>query len=67
MRVTLDIDDELLERARDATNIVSELELVREALKALVERENARELPRLDGSQPGLQDIRRRRPVTDPD
>ena len=61
MRTTLNIDDELLARARAITNIASKPELIREALKALVERESARRLARLGGSQPELQSTPRRR------
>ena len=61
MRTTLNIDDELLARAQSVTNIASKPELIREALKALVERESARRLARLGGSQPGLRSIPRRR------
>lgn len=61
MRTTLNIDDELLARAQSITNIASKPELIREALKALVERESARRLARLGGSQPELQSLPRRR------
>ncbi|MXZ47628.1 MAG: type II toxin-antitoxin system VapB family antitoxin [Candidatus Dadabacteria bacterium] len=61
MRTTLNIDDELLMRAQNITNITSKPKLIREALKALVERESARQLAKLGGSQPGLRSIPRRR------
>ena len=61
MRTTLNIDDELLARARDLTNITRKPALIRAALQALVERECARRLARLGGSQPDLQPIPRRR------
>ena len=61
MRTTLNIDDELLARAQAITNIASKPELIREALKALVERESARRLARLGGSQPELLSTPRRR------
>ncbi len=67
MRTTVNIDDELLARAREVTNIETKPALIREALRALVERESARRLARLGGSQPDLQSIPRRRPVDDPD
>ena len=41
-RDKVDIDDELLARARVATHITAKAELIREASKALVEREIAR-------------------------
>ncbi len=61
MRTTLNIDDELLARAQVVTNASSKSKLIQEALKALVERESARRLAKLGGSQPGLQFISRRR------
>ncbi len=65
MRTTLNIDETLLAQARLLTNIESKSKLVREALAALVERESARRLARLGGSQPGLSDIPRRRLADD--
>ncbi len=49
MRTTLNIDDELLMWAQNITNITSKPKLIREALKALVEREGARQLAKLGG------------------
>ena len=66
MRTTLNIDETLLAQARLLTDIESKSKLVREALEALVERESARRLARLGGSQPGLPDIPRRRLADDP-
>ena len=60
MRITLDIDDELLARAQEVTNITAKPALIREALKALLERESACRLAKLDGSQAELQSIPRR-------
>lgn len=62
MRTTLALDDDLLAQARDLTGVRSASALVREALKGLIEREGARRLTRLGGSQPRLTDIPRRRP-----
>ena len=62
MRTTLALDDELLAKAQAYTGIREKSALVREALKALVEREAARRLARLGGSEPGLKPIPRRRP-----
>ena len=66
MRTTLNIDETLLEQARLLTDIESKSKLVREALRALVERESARRLAKLGGSQPELLDIPRRRLADDP-
>jgi Arc/MetJ family transcription regulator len=54
MRTTLALDDDLLERAQDLTGLREKSAIVREALKALIERESARRLARLGGSQPDL-------------
>jgi Arc/MetJ family transcription regulator len=62
MRTTLAIDDELLAEAQAYTGIREKSALVREALRALVEREAARRLARLGGSEPDLKKIPRRRP-----
>ena len=66
MRTTLNIDETLLAQARLLTDIESKSKLVREALRALVERESARRLAKLGGSQPELLDIPRRRLANDP-
>ena len=52
--VTVDIDDELLANAREYVGSVETGVIVREALRALVAREAARRLARIDGSQPGF-------------
>ena len=62
MRTTLTLDDKLLADAEFYTGIREKSALIREALKALVEREAARRLARLGGSEPGLKKIPRRRP-----
>ena len=55
------LDDELLAEAEFYTGIREKSALVREALKALIEREAARRLARLGGSEPDLAEIPRRR------
>lgn len=62
MRTTLALDDELLAKAQDLTGLSEKSALVREALKALIQRESARRLARLGGSEPDLRPIPRRRP-----
>ena len=52
MRTTLAIDDALLAKAQAATGLTEKSALVREALKALIERESARRLVRLGGTEP---------------
>ena len=61
MRTTINIDDDLLERAAQRMGPIDRTALVREAFKALIERESSRRLARLGGSQPGLEAPRRRR------
>lgn len=61
MRTTLAIDDKLLERARALSGVQEKSAVVREGLQALIERESARRLARLGGSEKGLKPIRRRR------
>jgi len=60
MRTTLNIDDELLSEAQLITGISEKTALVREGLRALIERESARRLARLGGSEPQLQPVPRR-------
>jgi Arc/MetJ family transcription regulator len=62
MRTTLNIDDQLLAEAQGMTGLAEKTALIREALKALVERESARRLARLGGSEPQLQPVPRRQP-----
>ncbi len=62
MRTTLNIDDELLAEAKRITGVSEKAVLVREGLKALIERESAHRLARLGGSEPQLQPVSRRRP-----
>jgi Arc/MetJ family transcription regulator len=62
MRTTVSLDDELLADAQDYTGIKEKSALVNEALRALVQREAARRLALLGGSQPDLKPIPRRRP-----
>ena len=61
MRTTLALDDELLRLAQEFTGVSEKTALVREALKALIERESARRLASLGGTMPGLKHIPRRR------
>ncbi len=61
MKITLDIDDELLTKAQQLTGIAEPTALVRKGLRALVERESAKRLARLGGAEPQLQPIPRRK------
>ncbi len=64
MRTTFVLDDELVAQAQAFTGLKEKSSLVREALKALIERESARRLAHLGGSQPALKAPPRRRPRT---
>ena len=55
MRTTLNIDDELLAKAREYTGVTEKTALVRMGLEALVEREAARRLAALGGAMPALE------------
>ncbi|KVW92744.1 type II toxin-antitoxin system VapB family antitoxin [Thiobacillus denitrificans] len=61
MRTTVNLDDALLEHAQALTGVQERSALLREALNALIQRENARRLAQLGGSQPDLSPISRRR------
>ena len=61
MRTTLALDDDLLAKARAFTGLKQKSALIREALTALIERESARRLARLGGSEPELAMPPRRR------
>lgn len=61
MRTTLTLDDDLVKTAQQFTGVAEKTALIREALKALIERESARRLAALGGTMPKLEDIPRRR------
>ncbi len=54
MRTTLSLDDDLLAVAERYTGLKKKSALVHEALRALIERESARQLAALGGSEPAL-------------
>lgn len=61
MRTTLALDDDLIAEAQRLTGTKEKSTLVRQALRALIERESAHRLARLGGSEPTLTEIPRRR------
>jgi len=61
MRTTVNLDDALLAAAQKATGVSERSALIHAGLKALIERESARRLARLGGSEPQLAPIHRRR------
>ncbi|MGF1475989.1 MAG: type II toxin-antitoxin system VapB family antitoxin [Geminicoccaceae bacterium] len=61
MRTTVTLDDKLLDRAVDLTGVKERGVLLKEALRALIERESARRLARLGGTERKLEAPPRRR------
>ncbi len=61
MRTTLNIEDELLEKASRLTGVKEKTSIVKLGLEALIARESGRRLARLGGSEKGLKTIPRRR------
>ncbi len=61
MRTTVTLDDDLLAKATRMMGSPDRSTVLREGLKALIERESALRLARLGGSQPQLQPVPRRR------
>jgi Arc/MetJ family transcription regulator len=62
MRTTIALDDDLVAQAQAFTGLKERSALIRAALTALIERESARRLANLGGSEPTLQPTPRRRP-----
>lgn len=54
MRTTITLDDDLLTKAAEVAGISERPALLREALSALIERESARRLAALGGTEPDL-------------
>jgi len=61
VRTTVKLDDDLLERAQKLSGLRERSTLLREALEALIQRESARRLALLGGSEPRLRAPPRRR------
>jgi Arc/MetJ family transcription regulator len=61
MRTTLALDDDLVAKAQSFTGLKEKTLLVREALKALIERESAKRLALLGASEPDIEAAPRRR------
>lgn len=61
MRTTVMLDDDLVRTAQEFTGVAEITALLREALKALIERESAHRLASLGGTMPRLKNIPRRR------
>ena len=61
MRTTLNIEDDLIDKAIKITGIKEKTALVKLGLEALIARESARRLAKLGGTQKQLQEIPRRK------
>lgn len=61
MRTTITLDDSLLSQAQKLSGLQDRGLLLKEALRALIERESARRLARLGGTETQLEAIPRRR------
>jgi Arc/MetJ family transcription regulator len=61
MRTTITLDDDLLAKAAKLGGELDRSALISASLKAFIERESARRLARLGGSQPALVVAPRRR------
>ena len=62
MRTTLNIDDQILEKASFLTGIKEKTSLVRLGLESLIARESSKRLAMLGGTEKELLSIPRRRP-----
>jgi Arc/MetJ family transcription regulator len=61
MRTTVSLDDELVRTAQEYSGVWERTALLREALKALIQREASRQLAELGGTMPDLENVRRLR------
>ena len=61
MRTTLNIDDELLARALRVSGLQEKTAVLHAGLEALIQRESARKLAALGGTERKLKTVRRRR------
>ena len=61
MRTTLNIEDNLMDKASHLTGIKEKTTLVKLGLEALIARESARRLAKLGGTQKQLKSIPRRK------
>ena len=62
MRTTINVDDDLLNAAQKVSGVKERTALIHAGLQALIERESARRLAKLGGSERQLKAIPRRRP-----
>ena len=61
MRTTINLDDDLLAEAQRIAGLKERTALIHEGLRALIQRESARRLARLGGTERSLHPVPRRR------
>ena len=61
MRTTLNIEDKLIQKAKEMTGIHEKTHLVRLGLEALIARESSKRLAKLGGTERKLRTVPRRR------
>jgi len=61
MRITIELDDELVRKAQECTGVMELAVVLREALKAHIHLEASRRLAAFGGTMPDLESIRRAR------
>lgn len=61
MRASVTLDDDLMRQAQEYTGITEPTAILREALRALIQREAGRRINALAGSMPEIEDIWRQR------
>ncbi len=61
MRTTVNVDDELIDKARQLTGIKEKTSLIKLGLEALIARESSRRLAKLGGTEKSLKSPPRRR------
>ena len=61
MRITINIENELIEKASRLTGIKEKTSLVRLGLEALIAKESSKRLSKLGGSEKKIKSIPRRR------
>jgi Arc/MetJ family transcription regulator len=61
MKTTINIDEKLLEEAAHLTGVKEKTTLVKLGLKSLIEKESAKRLAKLGGTDREINDIPRRR------
>lgn len=61
MRTTLNIDEQIIEKARLLTGIKEKTALVKMGLESLIARESAKRLAKLGGTEKDIKPIPRRR------